>query len=200
MSVRYAVGVSLVVGLMVFGWSAAATAVQGPACDGLLPNETGGPGGELAGAIGDQESTLETELDDRRFEAGIENATTDDERAEVVAAELDRIGERVEAVETCAEALRGERRSGNVSEEAFRERVGVLETHVVAASDRLNETEDEADDLPANVRRAYDVDAERFEEVSVRVDTLRESLNETATGGNGTAMDDDSDPWPMPWR
>lgn len=194
MSVRYAVGILLLLGVLGFGAVSTASAAQGGACEGLLANATGGPGGELAGAIGEQESTLESELDDRRFQARLDNASSDEERAQVIAAALDRIEQRVVAIGECASALQSAREAGNITDEEFREGMEVLEAHTAATYQRLNETAAEASALPGDVRSTYDVNTDRFDAVESRIVTLQEALNET------TAGDETTGEWERPGR
>jgi hypothetical protein len=198
MSVRYAVGVSLLLGVVAFGAVSSASAAQGGACEGLLANGTGGPGGELAGAIGEQESTLESELDDRRFQARLDNASSDEERAQVVAAELDRVEERITAIGECASALQSARQARNLTDEEFREGMDALTAHTAATYQRLNETREVATALPGDVRGEYDINTDRFEEVESQLVALRESLNRTAVGEESTGEGEREYPGPTP--
>lgn len=198
MSVRYVVGVSLLLGVLAVGAVAPAAAAQDGACDGLLANATGGPGGELAGAIGEQESTLESELDDRRFQARLDNASSPEERARVVAAELDRIEQRVAAIGACASSLRAARDDGNLTDEEFREGMAALEAHAAATHERLNQTAAAAAALPADVRREYDAGEERVNVVASQVTSLRASLNETASGDDTAGEWEWERPGPTP--
>lgn len=215
MRFRTAVVWSLVVALMVVGASGA-VAGQGDAgdvgdtddaCDGVLTNRTDGePGEELAGAIGEQESEIDSELGDRRFEARLRNASTDAERAEVIASELDRLRTHADALEACAAFLHDENDAGDLSDEALREQERALAARANATADRINETAAEARRLPADLRQEYGIDADAFDALLERVLALRESFGAAnATGvidGSGGERDGDSDgdetPWP--WR
>lgn len=215
MRFRTAVVWSLVVALMVVGASGA-VAGQGDAsdagdtddaCDEVLTNRTDGePGEELAGAIGEQESAIDSELGDRRFEARLRNASTDAERAEVVASELDRLRTHADALEACAAFLHNENDAGDLSDEALREQERALAVRANATADRVNETAAEARTLPTDLRQEYGIDADAFDALRERVLALRESLG----AGNATGVidgsdgerdgDSDDDETPWPWR
>jgi hypothetical protein len=185
MWVRTAVGWSLLVALVVAGAAglAAGQGDAGSACEGLLTNGTDGePGEELAGAIGEQESAIDSELADRRFDARLRNASSDEERAEIIAAELDRLRTHADALAACAEALPAE---DDATDEQRRERERALAARANATAARVNETAAEARTLPGDLRSEYGVEADAFDALLERVLALRESLDATASDSAG---------------
>lgn len=176
-----AVATALLVAMLLAGVQPAAALPHGAACDAVLPgeaNETAGPGGYLSDAIGAQGAALAAELDYRRFDARLANATSDRERAAIVAAERDRVRERVRAVERCWRNHQG----GEADEAAELppRRVAELHRQSVTLHWRVNETANRAASLPPERRAAHGIDDESFATLERRVVDLRTELNRSA--------------------
>lgn len=158
--------------------AAAATSTQ----DGCTPPEEAPvgtevePGGSLVEAVGAQESELAGELVDRRFESRLANATTDEERAEVIAAEVGAIANRLTDLEERCQDLMDARSDGEVGDDTYRTRLGRLAIQVRAVDCRVNRTEREATTLPVTLREEYNVTEETFATLESRVDELNATV------------------------
>lgn len=130
------------------------------------------PGQQLAGVVGEQQSVVARELETRGFNATLDNATGTDERAAVVAAELDRIDARIEALEACRDALEAASESGDIGQTAFDDRVEALDSALADLQDRLNRTERVARTIHDRVRRDHDIEQDRFDDLHDRIDEL----------------------------
>lgn len=130
------------------------------------------PGEELADVVGEQQLVVARELERRGFNATLANASSPEERATVVATELDRIEVRLSDLEACRAALVEAREDGDLAAKEYRQRAATLEGDVEDVSERLNRAEMAATDLSPRVREQNDIDEERFDEMVERVDGL----------------------------
>lgn len=171
--------VVIAVGLLV---AAPTTALaQDDACDVILEddvNVTTGPGGELADAIGDQRSEIASELDDRRFEARLDNATTEEERATNVSAELERIETHLDALETCWESHETAHLDGNVADQLDPAEIETVHEQAQSVHTRFNDTAAEATNLSAPVRDEHGISVESLNELEQRIETMREATTQ----------------------
>jgi hypothetical protein len=149
----------------------AATQADGNDCP-VDVGESDEPGQELANVVGAQEIVVARELERRGFNATLENASGSDERATVVATELERIDARLASLETCRDALVEARETGDLAANEYRQRAATLEPEIEDVRERLNRTEAAAADLPPEVREENDIDEERFDEMEEQVDDL----------------------------
>lgn len=164
----------LVVGVLL------ASAVAGATPDGIdeyCPEKPGGndgdePGQQLAGVVGEQQSVVARELETRGFNATVANATSITEKATITDAELDRIVDHVENLESCREALEDAREDGDIGESEFDDRAEALDATLDDLTDRLNRTERVAQEIPPPVREEHDIEIERFDDLRERIDEL----------------------------
>lgn len=152
---------------------------QETACEEAL--ETAGnlsaePGEQLADAIGDQREEIGGTPDDRRFDARLANATSNESRAEIVADEVDRVEDRLAALERCLTDYQSDAETDDAVDASDRSAVDALREQARALHRRLNETERAAERLPVTLREANDVEEERFEELERRIVELRDEL------------------------
>lgn len=141
---------------------------------------TSEPGEQLADVVGAQESAVETEINDRWFDARLANATTVEERADIVADERERIEERLETLGDCRRRLAERRQNDAVGEETVRRWLDGLETRSAVLHRRVNETAVEAGRLPGPAREEHDLTPEALTDLERRIVELREPLEETA--------------------
>ncbi|WP_440008262.1 hypothetical protein [Halomicrococcus sp. SG-WS-1] len=158
------------------------TVAQERSCAELLREGTvtSEPGEQLADVVGAQESAVETQINDRWFDARLANATTVEERADIVSDERERIEERLETLGDCRRQLGERRRNDAVGEETVRRWLDGLETRSAVLHRRVNETAVEAGRLPATAREEHDLTPEALTDLERRIVELRESLEETA--------------------
>lgn len=180
--------------VLAFGVLASPAAAQDSACDAVLENATdgtAGPGGALAEAIGDRGSEIGEELSDRWFDARIANATTDGERAEIIATEVDRIEARLERTEACVRTPEADADSGQVASELTERQLDALERRAATLHHRLNASRDHATALSTDRRDSYNLTTDRFERLERRTVALRESIA-GADAGTQTGTSNDS--------
>ena len=181
------------IGLVLFVPTASA---QEAACTDLLENRndvtdaSSGPGGLLADAIGDQRDEIGSELNDRWFDARLENATSARERAQIIADEVERIESNVSTLERCWGINRGERAADRSLSELDDDERAALENHTRSLHRRLNETRAEADRLPESLREEHDIDSETLSSLERRIVAVR-----NATAGEAATNDR---PFPFP--
>jgi hypothetical protein len=155
-----------------------ATAQQATCTEGLenhtnLSDAAATPGGLLADAIGDQREVIGSELNDRWFDARLENATSTRERARIVADEVDRIESNVSTLERCWGINRTERDANRTLEDLSDDERASLTNYTRSLHQRLNETRTEADKLPRSVRGDYDLDDEGLTSLEERILAVR---------------------------
>ena len=138
------------------------------------------PGQQLAGVLGEQQSAVEGEIDDRGFEARLDDATSDRERAKVIAAELKAIVERLVTLEETCEKLTSRLDADEIGEGTYRTRMGLLDARVDTVSCRLNRTEAAAAELPSDLRDEYGINETAFETVRERVERLDSFVSDAA--------------------
>lgn len=165
---------------LVLGPAAAPAAAQENPCAPVVNGEgdaSGQPGGQLSDAVQAQEDAIGTELDDRRFEARLANATSPAERAGVVADELDRIERRLTATEDCWARLRAESASNETVDAAAPPTLDALAREARALHRHLNRTAEAAAALPGDVRTQRGVDAMAIAALERRVVALRTEVD-----------------------
>lgn len=181
MRTRTIILATLAAGLLVGGLTPTALA-QGTTCEELLAgraNASASPGGQLAEAIGDRRQEIGTELNDRWFDARLANATSERERASIIAAEVDRIERRLGALEPCV----GERPggAGGTAEDLSPEQVEELQQRALTLHRRVNETEVAAGQLPTALRTEYGINTQAITTLEQRVVSLRQSASRAGT-------------------
>lgn len=136
------------------------------------------PGERLAGVVGIQQAAVSGDLSDRRYEARLERADTDAERAEIVAERRDEIDRRLGDHRAELAELRAAREAGNITQGTYRARVATLAAEkdsTERAAERASET---ARQLPAEALDARGVSVDEL-------DQLRANASEL--GGSETA-------------
>lgn len=145
------------------------------------------PGQQLAGAVGAQEASMQSELWNRSLSERLANATTPDERAEVLADETETIETYVETLEGVRANLTGAWDADELSEGRYRASIAEFVVRANATERRANRTARAAEQLPPGVRERNDVNVTRVRNLSVRARGLyrfedpiaREVANET---------------------
>ncbi|SMO69399.1 DUF7096 domain-containing protein [Halorubrum cibi] len=140
------------------------------ASDGATADDLS-PGERLSGVIGVQGAEVDGEVSSRSFEIRLADAETDEERAAVIAAQLERNGERLAELRERQRELRERREAGNVSSGAYAARQAAIGTRVATVNRTTNRSAEVAADLPEEALAERDVDADRIR-------TLRESASE----------------------
>lgn len=147
------------------------------------------PGERLSGVIGVQGAEVDGEVSSRSFEIRLAEAETDEERAAVVAAQLERNERRLAELRERREELRQRRDAGNVSPGAYAARTAAIGTQAATVNRTTNRSAEVAAGLPAEALAERGVDADRIRTLRDRASEL--SGPETAAiareiGGNRT--------------
>lgn len=126
------------------------------------------PGERLSGVIGVQNAEVSGEVESRAFEVGLDRATTDEERADVVVDRLDRSEQRLVDIEERQQELRERRDAGELSEGAFAARMAETSARAEQVKRGANRSTDVARGLPEEVRAERGLDEERLNELRDR--------------------------------
>ena len=135
------------------------TTETAPANDQADENATMAPGAQLSGIVGVSEAELEGEVESRSFGIRVAKAATDDAKADVVADQLNRSGERVAALEQRRDELAQARENGSISESEYRARAATLHAESKSTARLVNETSETASQLPAEALEAKGINA-----------------------------------------
>lgn len=120
--------------------------------------ETLAPGERLAGVVGVQRADIEGEMETRAFGERVAAAPTNESKAGVVDAELDRLDERLADLEAEQRAVRESYENGTIDEGEYRARMARLHAEAQAVQRQANATERAARGLPAAALEAKGVD------------------------------------------
>ncbi|MEA1931936.1 MAG: hypothetical protein U9O06_10350 [Euryarchaeota archaeon] len=130
------------------------------------------PGERLAGVVGIQEAAVSGDLSERRYEARLDRANTDAERAAIVADRRDEIDRRLADHTAELAELRAAREAGNITEGTYRARVATLAAEkgsTERAAERASET---ARQLPAAALDARGLSIEDLQELRANASDL----------------------------
>lgn len=167
------IALGIVVLLVVFGSLVAAPGGVALAQD-EDDTEDGTAGEHTVGAVGVEAATVAGDIERARFERDLEAAATDEERAEAVAAYLNRSRDRLETLEARERRLDEARENGSMSageHDARTARIGARAEGVAALSTAMA---DAADDLPADLRREYGIGPAEIRGLTSRAADLAE--------------------------
>jgi len=122
-------------------------------------NGSTAPGEAFAGAVGVQQADLSGEVDARAFGLRLSNATTNESKAAVLAAEYESLSERQTALERRRAELMAARENGTISEGRYRAEMAQLHARSRAVQRLANRSADTVERLPAAALTAKGVDA-----------------------------------------
>jgi hypothetical protein len=132
------------------------------------------PGQQLAGAVGAQGASVEGEIWNRTLSERLANATTDEERAEVVTDEVELLETSIEVLEGVRANLTESWADGEMSEGEYRASLSEFVVRAHTVERRANQTVRAAEDLPARVRDDHDINVSHIEDLSERASELYE--------------------------
>jgi hypothetical protein len=128
-------------------------------------NKTVEPGALLSGAIGVQQTEVDSEVDNRTYGLRIANATTAEARADIVAERLTEAKQRVAAQRETHDELQAARAAGTISDGAYRAQIAMLAAETATAertAEQLNRT---AGELPAAARERAGINESAIEQL-----------------------------------
>lgn len=132
------------------------------------------PGQQLAGAVGAQGASVEGEIWNRTLSERLANATTDDERAEVVTDEVELLEVSIEHLEGVRANLTEAWEDDEISEGEYRASLSEFVVRARTVERRANQTVRAAEDLPARVRDDHDINVTYIEALSEQASDLYE--------------------------
>lgn len=150
--------------------------VDGAAGQASPDGETPAPGARLAAVVGVGQAELEGELRTRALDLALSAAGSDNARAAIVAAQLDRMRERLDTLAARKVALKAAHANGTLAESVYRARIAALAAEIRATERVLNRTDAAAAALPDAVLAAHGLDP-------AVVETLRNHAGELRGGG-----------------
>ncbi|MFC4552037.1 MULTISPECIES: hypothetical protein [Halorussus] len=138
------------------------------------------PGQQLAGAVGAQGAAVQGELWNRTLSERLASASTPDERAQVLADEVETIREYVDALESVRENLTSAWERDRISEGEFRASLSTFVVRARTVERRANRTAAAVAELPRDVRSEYGLSVAEVRNLSVRAHQLYQFEDETA--------------------
>lgn len=136
-------------------------------------NDSATPGEQFAGSVGVGHSEVEGEVDARAFEKRLGAAEDDDERAAVLADQLNRSEQRLNELQEQRAELRDARDAGEISEREYRIRITSLAADVAGVERMANSSVAAAEGIPDETLAANGVDVERIEDLRTNARDLR---------------------------
>ena len=161
-------------------------------------NETA-PGQQLSGVVGVGQTELTGDLDQRAFGLRLADADSQAERAAIIEAKLDEVGERLAGLEQRKAELDERRAAGEISEGRYNAEMARLAAASGTAQELTNGSARAAAGLPADLREQRGIGMERIQSVAEQARDLRgpevaerargiagENVGKTPMGGNRT--------------
>ena len=132
------------------------------------------PGQRLTGVIGAQRAEVEGEIQTRAFGVRVAAASSPRAKAGVVAAEVDDLKDRLDALQNRRSALERARENGSVSDGVYRAQIAELVARVETTERLVNATDDVADELPEDDLEAAGVQQSNIAQHRQRATNLSE--------------------------
>ena len=136
------------------------------------PNPSVAPGERLAGVIGIQEAEVDGDLSERSYEARLDRAQTDAERAAIVDERRAEIERRLADHEADLADLRAAREAGNITEGTYRARVATLAAETASTERAAGRASETASQLPAAVRDSRGISVESLQRLRANASDL----------------------------
>jgi len=122
-------------------------------------NESAAPGERLAGVVGVQQAELDGEVSARTLALRLANATTNESRAAILAAEFGSLENRSEELAERRAELRAARENGSISDGKFRAEMAKLHAQSKTVQRLANQTANASAGLPAETLEAKGINA-----------------------------------------
>lgn len=146
-----------------------------------------GTGNGYAGVVGAQDAELREEYQSRSFESRLSQASSNESRAKIIAAETDRIESKLETLETTKAGFEEIDDDNRAQITSFVAQSRALERRF----ERVNRS---AKTLPPALRSSNDLSEQRFSELRDRIESLTTpEMIELATDVAGSDVGDDLD-------
>jgi hypothetical protein len=126
------------------------------------------PGEQLSGVIGVQRAELAGEVESRAFEVALNRTESPEERADLVAEQLNRTEERLAEIERRQRELRERRDAGELTPGEFAARMAETSARAEAIKREANRSAEVAGELPESVRAERGLTGDRLGELRER--------------------------------
>ena len=169
----FTIGLVLVVTLGILGAPGVA-AFQGAENASNSPSDESdeiAPGERLTGVVGVQEAELDGEVEERAFGFKVANASSDEERADVIAERLGSIDEQLADLEERKAELKEQREAGEISQGAYKAQMAKLAAQTNSTERLTGASVEAAEGLPAELLEERGINA-------TAIQTLKERANE----------------------
>lgn len=130
------------------------------------------PGASFAGVVGVQEAELGNELAQRSFDHRLDKANSNSSKAAVVAAEEERIRERLNELEQRRQALNESFQNGEISRAQYEARLAAIGAQTEALERQANQSAAVAEDLPEQALREHGVNVSELRQLAHRADEV----------------------------
>jgi len=130
------------------------------------------PGAQLAGVVAVQRTEVESEVGSRAFGQRVAAAASNDSKAAIVAGEVNNSRERLADLHGRLDELEAARDSGEISEGRYRADTAQVAAGINAIERRLEQSNDTAASLPADVRAANGIDTSDIERLRTEARNL----------------------------
>ena len=122
-------------------------------------NATVSPGEQLSGIVGVSEAELSGEVESRAYDIKLTNANSSEEKAAILAEQLNKSEQRLAELEREKAALDAARENGSISEGKYRAKMATLHAESQSGARLVNQTNKTAGELPAETLEANGVNA-----------------------------------------
>ncbi|MFB6123549.1 MAG: hypothetical protein ABEJ78_08830, partial [Haloferacaceae archaeon] len=129
------------------------------------------PGHRFAGVVGVQQAEIEGEMEERTFGVRVTNATNET-KADVVAAEVNQLRERLRELRAQREQLREARANGTISEGTYRSRMAIVLAKTRTTTRMLSASEAVSRTLPAAALEAHGVSTDEIQRLRRDADEM----------------------------
>jgi len=169
----FVMAVVLVVGTL--AWIPAAgladTAVQAQQTNETM-NESAAPGEVLAGVVGVQQAEFDGEVDARTFALRLANATTNESKAAILAAEFGSLENRSEELAERRAELRAAHENGSIGDGRFQAEMAELHARSKTVQRLANQTANASVGLPAETLEAKGINATAIQTLQSEAENL----------------------------
>ena len=144
------------------------------ALGGDQTNETNdiAPGERLGAVIGVQNAELEGEIGERAFGIAIANASTDEERADIIAARLNETETRIDELEQRKATLEEQRENGEITHGKYQAEVAKLGTEIPMTKRAANASAAHASELPDELLAERGINVTAIQTLAERADEM----------------------------
>lgn len=122
-------------------------------------------GQRISGMVAMEKENIKGEIDQAGFKARLAQADSDEERAEIIAEQLDETNKSVSELKEEREEIREQYKNGNISESEYTTKMATLSAKIDNAEEMTNESEDATEGIPNETLEANGVNASAIQQL-----------------------------------